>query len=74
MKPTLVLAILACAYAASVPSGSTARLKGEQTGTPEKAASRSEALSFRPEKSERVHQSSSSTAGPISITAISSRN
>jgi len=34
MKATLVLAILACAYAAWVPSGSTARLKGGQTGTP----------------------------------------
>lgn len=35
MKATLVLAILACAYEAWVPSGSTAaRLKGEQTGTP----------------------------------------
>jgi len=34
MKPTLVPAILACAYSAWVPSGSTARLKGEQTGTP----------------------------------------
>ena len=34
MKATLVLAILACAYSAWVPSGSTARLKGGQTGTP----------------------------------------
>jgi hypothetical protein len=34
MKATLVPAILACAYAAWVLSGSTARLKGEQTGTP----------------------------------------
>jgi hypothetical protein len=34
MKATLVLAILACAYAAWVPSGSTARLKGGQTATP----------------------------------------
>jgi proline iminopeptidase len=34
MKATLVLAILACAYTAWVPSGSMARLKGEQTGTP----------------------------------------
>jgi len=34
MKATLVLGILACAYSAWVPSGSTARLKGGQTGTP----------------------------------------
>jgi hypothetical protein len=34
MKATLVLAILACSYAAWAPSGSTARLKGGQTGTP----------------------------------------
>jgi proline iminopeptidase len=34
MKATLVLAILACAYAAWVPSGSTARLKRGQTVTP----------------------------------------
>jgi len=34
MKATLVLVILAYAYAAWVPSGSTARLKGGQSGTP----------------------------------------
>jgi proline iminopeptidase len=34
MKATLVLAILAWACAAWAPSGSTARLKGRQTGTP----------------------------------------
>jgi hypothetical protein len=50
MKATLVLAILACAYAACVPSGSTARLKGGQTGKRgacfEKGASGPEALTL----------------------------
>jgi proline iminopeptidase len=34
MKATLVLAILACAYAAWLPSGSTSGLKSEQSATP----------------------------------------
>src|SRR5260370_6917296 len=34
MKATLVLAILACAYAAWLPSGSTPGLKSEQSATP----------------------------------------
>jgi proline iminopeptidase len=34
MKATLVLAFLACAYAAWLPSGSTPGLKSEQTATP----------------------------------------
>src|SRR5713226_7266254 len=34
MKATLVLAILACAYAAWLPSGSTPGLKSEQSAAP----------------------------------------